>query len=76
MPRSCGTQPMPAAARISGARRVISRPDKRTVPWCRVVRPTSVLIKVVLPVPLRPRSASASPSCNEKLMLWMAIAAP
>ena len=58
MLRSCGDQPMPAATRRSGRSRVMSRPSRRMLPALCVVRPTSELISVVLPVPLRPSSAS------------------
>ena len=56
--RSCGTQPMPARARWSGRIAVMSRPPSVMVPPNRRVTPTIELISVVLPVPLRPSSAS------------------
>src|ERR1700722_8465656 len=56
--RSCGTQPMPARARWSGRICVISSPPRVMVPPNRLVTPTIELTKVVLPVPLRPNSAS------------------
>ena len=60
MLRSCGTQPMPAAARWCGGSAVTSRPASTMRPAWRRVTPTSVLSSVVLPVPLRPSSASES----------------
>src|SRR4051812_13083925 len=60
--RSCGTQPIPARARWSGRIDVISSPPSASVPPKRRVIPTIELISVVLPVPLRPSSASTWPS--------------
>ena len=60
MLRSCGTQPMPSAARVSGASAIRGRPGRR--PAKRRVTPTRLSISVVLPTPLRPSTASASPS--------------
>ena len=74
--RSCGTQPMPAAARFSGFRRVMSRPASACVPPCRRVTPTMVSISVVLPTPLRPSSASERPSPSVNEMPVMTLAAP
>ena len=62
MLRSCGTQPMPSAARVSGDAVPTSRPASAIEPAKRRVTPTRLSIKVVLPTPLRPRTASASPS--------------
>jgi hypothetical protein len=67
MLRSCGTQPMPAAARSCEGKRCNAStadptPSMMLPPCCRVA-PASVLISVVLPVPLRPSSASVWPSC-------------
>ena len=64
MLRSCGTQPMPARARWSGRSGVMSRPPTAMVPPNRRVTPTIELISVVLPVPLRPSSASTCPSAS------------
>ena len=62
MLRSCGTQPMPSAARVSGASAPTSRPPSAIEPAKRRVTPTRLSISVVLPTPLRPSTASASPS--------------
>ena len=62
--RSCGTQPMPARARASGGAAVTSRPSMAIVPANRRVTPTMVLTSVVLPTPLRPSTASASPGAT------------
>jgi hypothetical protein len=62
MLRSCGTQPMPARARWSGRIVVMSVPRSASVPPKRRVMPTMELTSVVLPVPLRPSSASTCPS--------------
>jgi hypothetical protein len=64
--RSCGTQPMPAAARASGDSVAISRPPRLREPAKRRVTPTTLSISVVLPTPLRPSTASASPSPSLK----------
>ena len=60
--RSCGTQPIPARARWSGRIAVMSSPPSARLPPKRRVMPTIELISVVLPVPLRPSSASTWPS--------------
>ena len=64
MLRSCGTQPMPACARWSGRSGVMSRPSSAIVPPMKRVTPTIELISVVLPMPLRPSSASDCPSAS------------
>src|ERR1700738_3225632 len=76
MLRSCGTQPTPAAARRYGRIAVRSRPASSILPpWCRVI-PTIVLRRVVLPVPLRPSTASDSPSTRRRSMWEMMTASP
>ena len=68
MLRSCGTQPMPACGALVAARSaVMSRPSRRMLPPMWRVTPTIVLTSVVLPVPLRPSSASDWPSAIAKL---------
>src|SRR6478736_2289398 len=74
--RSCGTQPIPDRARWSGRIGVISRPASATVPPKRLVIPTIELISVVLPVPLRPSSASTWPSASVSDMPDSTTASP
>src|SRR6516165_5964418 len=74
--RSCGDQPMPAATRCSGRAWVMSRPAKRMLPDLWVVRPSSELMSVVLPVPLRPSSASDCRSAMATLMSVSTTASP
>ena len=76
MLRSCGDQPMPAWTRRSGRSRVMSRPPSLMLPDRCVVRPSSELISVVLPVPLRPSSASDCPSASVKEMSDSTSASP
>src|SRR6478735_4005544 len=73
---SCGTQPIPAAARWCEASAVASRPARAIVPPCRRVTPISVLRSVVLPVPLRPRRASERPASSAKSTPWTTTASP
>src|SRR6476646_8369831 len=74
--RSCGTQPIPARARWSGRIAVISSPPSAIAPPKRRVMPTIELISVVLPVPLRPSSASTWPSASESDMPDSTTASP
>ncbi len=76
MLRSCGTQPIPARARWSGRIAVISAPPSATEPPKRRVMPTMELISVVLPVPLRPNSASTCPSGSVSDRLGSTTASP
>src|SRR5690242_3034490 len=76
MLRSCGTQPMPARARSSGRSVVTSRPPSVTLPPKRRVTPTMELINVVLPVPLRPSTASTCPSGGRSDTLGSTVASP
>ena len=76
MLRSCGTQPIPARARWSGRSAVMSAPPSATAPPKRRVMPTMELISVVLPVPLRPSSASTCPSGRVSDMLGSTTASP
>ena len=76
MLRSCGTQPIPARARWSGRSGVMFRPFNETVPPKQRVMPTIELISVVLPVPLRPSSASTWPSGIESVMPGSTTASP
>src|SRR4029078_12211108 len=54
--------PYPPRARGSGRGAVMSSPPSASLPPKRRVMPTIELISVVLPVPLRPSSASTWPS--------------
>ncbi len=74
--RSCGTQPMPARARWSERSAVISDPPRVMVPPKRRVIPTIELISVVLPVPLRPNSASTWLSGRCRVMSGSTTASP
>src|ERR1700710_1268493 len=74
--RSCGTQPMPARARWSGRIGVMSSPLSVMLPPKQRVTPTMELISVVLPVPLRPNSASTWLSGNRSDMFGSTTASP
>ena len=76
MLRSCGTQPMPARARSSGRMKVMSRPPSVMLPPKRRVTPTMEFINVVLPVPLRPSTASTCPSGIRSDMFGSTMASP
>jgi hypothetical protein len=76
MLRSCGTQPMPACARWSGRRAVMSRPSSAMLPAMKRVTPTIELIKVVLPMPLRPSRASDCRSASASETSWSTTASP
>jgi hypothetical protein len=74
--RSCGTQPMPARARWSGRICVMSVPSSVMAPPKQRVTPTMELISVVLPVPLRPNSASTWLSARLSDMFGSTTASP
>ena len=76
MLRSCGTQPMPQCARWSGRSAVMSRPSRLMLPPMWRVTPTIELTSVVLPMPLRPSSASAWPSAILKVTSLSTTASP
>src|SRR5689334_10524219 len=76
MLRSCGTQPIPARARWSGRIAVMSWPASATLPLRRLTMPTIELISVVLPVPLRPSSASTWPSASASDISGSTTASP
>jgi hypothetical protein len=76
MLRSCGTQPMPARARLSGDSAVMSRAASLIVPPRRRVTPMIELISVVLRMPLRPSSASEPPSATLSEMSTSTMASP
>ena len=60
--RPCGTSPMPVRAICSGGRPTSSAPLKMMLPLRGGVRPMMERMVVVLPMPLRPRSATTVPS--------------
>jgi hypothetical protein len=64
MLRSCGTQPRPGAVRASGGSRIASRPPIAMRSPNSRVAPIAVAISVVLPMPWRSSSATASPSAT------------
>ena len=62
MRRPCGTSAMPACAMAYGARPESTLPLKRISPSRGGVRPATERMKVVLPMPLRPRMATMLPA--------------
>src|SRR6266446_546591 len=60
--RFSGTKPTPSRAISCGARRVRSTPSNSIEPRQGSRKPITVFIRVVLPMPLRPSSATASPA--------------
>ncbi len=56
--------------------REMSVPSKRSVSAARRTMPTSALMVVDLPAPLRPSAATASPRPIEKEMPWITVAGP
>jgi hypothetical protein len=76
MLRSCGTQPRPARARRSGGSAAMSRPARRIAPRKRRVTPTMLFRSVVLPMPLRPSTASDRPSASRSDRPRSTTAAP
>ena len=66
----------PSRARSAVARRVMSRPAKRTVPASGVSSPVSWPISVVLPAPFGPISAWVSPVRMLSVTLSVATSAP
>ncbi len=77
MLRSCGTQPMPARRALVGRSASYHCPpsDDRAAEK-RCVTPTIELISVVLPMPLRPSSASAWPSASRSEISASTTASP
>src|SRR6476661_157856 len=64
MPRSSGTQPMPARARASAERLARSAPSKVMAPSICRCSPMTERSSVVLPAPLRPTSVTTSPGAT------------
>ena len=48
------------------------RPNRRILPALGLIRPSSILIVVVLPLPLGPRKPTISPRCTVKLTFFTA----
>src|SRR5579871_1864796 len=76
MSRSCATHPRPRRARRCGARRLMSSPRQRIDPRRSWVKPMTVRKRVVLPAPLRPRSATLSPALISRETLSSTIELP
>src|SRR5699024_1582883 len=65
-PFSCGTQPNPCCTRLGTETRCKSLPCNRICPRSGTNNPIKVLIRVVLPAPLRPRTAKLCPGAISK----------
>src|SRR6266545_2792942 len=63
--RPCGTKPTPFREIVSGESFPIASPNRRMSPVRGGRKPMMALMQVVLPAPLRPRSASTLPGFNE-----------
>ncbi|KAG1605780.1 hypothetical protein G6F45_014119 [Rhizopus arrhizus] len=77
--KSCGSWndlPSPRRKILRGAMAVTSRPSKYTLPLDGARYPVQMLMKVVLPAPFCPITASRSPSCNSNSMLSAATTPP
>ncbi len=64
MRRPCGTSASPLRAIRYDGQLSIARPSKTTRPARGGVKPTMLRMAVVLPAPLRPSSATASPEAT------------
>src|SRR6478752_2386598 len=76
MPRSSGTQPMPARARASADRLARSAPSRVIVPSICRCRPMTERSRVVLPAPLRPTRVTTSPGATSMLTSVRTRASP
>src|SRR5512133_3269191 len=76
MPRSSGTQPSPALARLSGEALPRSAPPQETVPSTCRCRPITERRSVVLPAPLRPTSVTTSPGSTRRSTSLRTFASP
>src|SRR5690349_9657 len=76
MPRSSGTQPRPARARLSGEALPRSAPPQVTVPSTCRCRPMTERRSVVLPAPLRPTSVTTSPGSTRRSTADRTLASP
>ncbi len=70
MRRPWGTSPMPIRTVSYEERWVISWSRKKILPWRGGVKPTMDRISVVLPMPLRPSTATTVPSGTSREMPW------
>ena len=74
--RPWGTSPMPrATARKAGAR-VMSSPLKRTRPRLSGMKPMTERMRVVLPMPLRPRMVTIAPRSTLSETPWSTWLSP
>src|SRR4051812_40785201 len=76
MPRSSGTQPIPARARASADRLTRSDPSSGIVPSICRCRPMTERSRVVLPAPLRPTRVTTSPGATPMLTSVRTRASP
>ena len=76
MPRPSGTYAMPWRVIRNAGQPVTSKPRTRTTPLRGGTRPSMLRISVVLPMPLRPISPTASPSRTAKSIPWSTWLAP
>src|SRR5690349_20765731 len=76
MPRSSGTQPSPARARLSGDALPRSEPPHETVPSTCRCRPSTDRSSVVLPAPLRPTRITTSPGSTLRSTSLSTFASP
>src|SRR6476661_5696017 len=76
MPRSSGTQPMPARARLSALALPRSSPPQVTVPSTWRCSPMTERSSVVLPAPLRPTRVTTSPGSTRRSTSVRTLASP
>ena len=62
--RPCGTSDTPARAIRWAGQRATSLPPSSTRPWRAGVKPMMLRMSVVLPTPLRPKTATSPPAGN------------
>src|SRR4051794_11683663 len=68
--RPWGTYATPVRARSWALSRVTGRPEMWISPPVAAISPVIVRRRVVFPTPLRPRSATSSPSATSAVMSW------
>src|SRR6478752_4020286 len=76
MPRSSGTQPMPARDRATADRLARSAPSRVIVPSICRCRPMTERSRLVLPAPLRPTRVTTSPGVTSMLTSVRTRASP